>query len=122
MNAQDIISEFKEIDNKQKYQKLIDYGKKLDILSEDEKREEFLIRSCQSKTWLVPVINDNLSFKAYSESFIVRGVLFIIINIFNSNKINEFEDLGIYDILSDNRILGIKEILDKIKYYMKENK
>lgn len=116
MNKQDFISDFKDLSDKQKYQKLIDYSKKLETLSDEEKKEEFSIRSCQSKTWLIPVFDNNkLSFKAYSESFIVRGILYVVINTF---KEGTFEEFGFYNILSDNRVLGIKEVLDKIKFYV----
>lgn len=78
---------------------LIDLGKKLDLIDIKDQTNENKIHACTSQTWIKTIhVGENISFKANSESSMVKGLLRIIQIGFNGseqkdilNFINEFE-------------------------------
>ena len=78
---------------------LIDLGKKLDLIDTKDQNNENKIHACTSQTWIKTIhVGENISFKANSESSMVKGLLRIIQIGFNGseqkdilNFINEFE-------------------------------
>ena len=58
MNLTDIKDTFAFLDSwEDKYRFIIDLGKELPELAGDERRDEYLIRGCQSQVWFVPATN-----------------------------------------------------------------
>ena len=75
-----IKEDFSYFDNwEDKYQYLIDLGKKLPDLEEKFKIEKFRIQGCTSNLWVVPEFKDNLiTLKGGSDSVIVQGLFYLI--------------------------------------------
>ncbi|UWX04798.1 SufE family protein [Pseudoxanthomonas sp. NC8] len=60
----------------ERYQYLIDLGRKLPAFPEEWKAEEHRLHGCQSLVWIVPQGNrDRLHFQAVSDSAIVSGLI-----------------------------------------------
>lgn len=115
-------------DELEKYQYIIDLGKKLKDLDEEEMIDENLVQGCTSKVWLVKDIKNNkLIFKANSNAAIVKGLVYIISTIFSNEKIediNSFEvnildKLKLSEIITPNRQSGVQGMIKKIKEYAK---
>ncbi len=129
------IEEFKDDlelfdDELEKYQFIIDLGKKLNPLDEKEMIDENLVQGCTSKVWLLKDENsDTLVFRADSNAAIVRGLVYIITTIFSNEKkddinnldINILDKLNLTEIITPNRQSGVQGMIKKIKEYAKEN-
>ena len=126
----DLIEEFSFFDNWQdKYEHIIDMGKKLNMLTEKYHRNEFKVEGCVSEVYLVPKKNNNiLNFQADSNSVITRGLIAMLLRIYSDrapkdiiNNPPEFIDrvgLGIH--LTPSRTNGLHSMVKKIMAYAKE--
>ena len=85
---QEIIDEFAFLEDwMEKYEHLIALGKSLPVIDEDEKREENLIKGCQSKVWLhAEEDNEALSFSADSDAILTKGIVALLLRVFNHQK------------------------------------
>jgi len=110
-------------DELQKYEYIIDLGKKLPEIDESQKIEENLVQGCTSQVWLVPKIeNDTLELEGTSDAIIVKGLVYIILTIFNHRtlkEINEFDinilnALDLTEIITPNRQSGVQGMIKKI--------
>lgn len=125
----EIIEEFSIFEDwMNKYEYIIDLGKKLDPLPEEFKKDEFLIKGCQSKVWLVPFYkNGILEFKADSDAIITKGLISLIIRIYNNQKPEDIvnsnlffiEKIGLLQNLTPSRANGLKAMVEKIHFYAK---
>src|SRR3954470_7223706 len=73
----EIIEEFSLFDSwDDKYEYIIDLGKKLTVLEPEHKKDENRVRGCQSTVWLVAEYKDGkVFFQADSDSLIVKGLI-----------------------------------------------
>ena len=112
-NAQkDIIDNFLFFDDwTQKYEYIIELSKDLEFMSENLKSEDNLIKGCQSKVWLhAEMVNGKINFLADSEAIITKGIISILLNVFNNRKPQEIldsdmgfiEKIGLKEHLSPN--------------------
>ena len=127
---QSLIEEFSFFDNWQdKYEHIIDMGKKLDMLPDKYHTKEFKVEGCVSEVFLVPKKNnDLLNFQADSNSVITRGLITMLLRIYSDripediiNNPPEFIDkvgLGIH--LTPNRTNGLHSMVKKIMEYAKQ--
>jgi len=134
MGVEKKIEEFKDDlelfdDELEKYQYIIDLGKKLNPLDEKEMVDENLVQGCTSKVWLVKdKKNEELIFRADSNAAIVKGLVYIITTIFSNEKkddinnldINILDKLNLTEIITPNRQSGVQGMIKKIKEYAKE--
>lgn len=113
-------------DELQKYEYIIDLGKKLEDLEEKYKTPENIVHGCTSQVWLVCEKKDNkLFFKGTSDAIIVKGLVYIILNIFSNSNIEELKEvnmdivyeLGLSEVITPNRQSGVIGMIKKIKEY-----
>ena len=127
-NAQkDIIDNFLFFDDwTQKYEYIIELSKDLEFMNENLKNEDNLIKGCQSKVWLhAEMINGKINFLADSEAIITKGIISILLNVFNNRKPQEIldsdmgfiEKIGLKEHLSPNRANGLSSMYKQIKFY-----
>ena len=126
----DLIEEFSFFDDWQdKYEHIIDMGKKLDMLPDKYHTKEFKVEGCVSEVFLVPKKNNNLlNFQADSNSVITRGLIAMLLRIYSDrapkdiiNNPPEFIDrvgLGIH--LTPSRTNGLYSMVEKIMQYAKQ--
>ena len=72
----------------EKYEYIIDLGKKLPPMDEALKTEETKVKGCMSQVWLVALEqNDNrLKIIADSDAIIVKGLIALVLKIFDGGK------------------------------------
>ena len=108
----------------EKYQYIIDLGKKLEPMDESLKVDENLLQGCQSQVWLVHEFKDGkLHFQANSDAAIVSGLIALVMTIYSNQtpkKIIETEPdfielIGLASHLSSTRSNGLNAMIDKIK-------
>ena len=104
--------------------KLMEVGQKLETLPTNHKVDINLIKGCQSKVWLVSnCLEGNVYYQADSNTDIVKGILYLLIQKMNGNDPNYIKsvditvlnEMGIDKILGKKRKEGVLSILDKMK-------
>jgi len=119
-----IKEDFSYFDNwEDKYQYLIDLGKKLPDLEEKFKIEKFRIQGCTSNLWVVPEFKDNLiSLKGASDSVIVQGLFYLIYFVYSEetpskildNPMDFFDEIGLSSHLGPSRSNGLNSLKKQI--------
>ena len=109
-----------------KYEYIIDLGKKLQPFDEKNQIPENLVHGCTSQVWLICEKKDNkLLFYGTSDAIIVKGLVYIILEIFSNSTIEELKDidmyivreLGLSEVITPNRQSGVIGMIKKIKEY-----
>jgi len=109
-----------------RYQYLIDLGRKLEPLAEEEKTDDRLLAGCQSQVWLVLEGNaDRVTIRANSDAAIVSGLIALITRVYSgcsARQILETEprfiqDIGLASHLSPTRANGLHAMLTAIQQY-----
>lgn len=123
----EIVEEFSFFDNwTDRYEFLIDMGKKLPLIDEQYKDEDYLIRGCQSKVWLNAEMQEGLvHFTADSEAVITKGIIALLIRVLSGQHPGEIanadlhfiDDIGLKDHLSQTRSNGLAHMVQKMKIY-----
>lgn len=121
----EIIEEFELFDDwADKYEYIIDLGKKLKPFPEEAKTEENIIKGCQSRVWLnAKKIGENLVFEADSEAIIVKGLVAILVRILSNQKPADIAKADLYFIdkigmtshLAQTRSNGLASMVKKMK-------
>ena len=95
-----------------KYQYLIDLGKKLPELDDVYKTEEYRVKGCNSNLWVVSKIKEGkMIFLGSSDSVIVQGLFFLVQFIYSNEQpqtiLNEpldfFNEIGLSSHLCSSR-------------------
>lgn len=107
------------------YRLIIQLGKKLPTLEEHEKIEVNQVKGCESLAWcVVEKRGPKFHFKMDSDTRVVKGLMMILLIIFedkNAQQIQSldihaiFEALGLLNHLSPSRANGLLAIVEKIK-------
>jgi len=97
MNTEDIVETIAFFDDwEDRYRYIIDLGRSLPVMPEELRREERLVRGCQSQVWLYSVVRDGrLYFAVDSDALIVRGLIALLLAAFNGRTPREIRD---YDV------------------------
>ena len=107
-----------------KYQYLIDLGKKLPELKDIYKKDEFRIQGCTSNLWMIPQYNDNkLTFLGASDSVIVQGLFYLVKYVYDNEypetiinePLNFFDEIGLSSHLGHSRANGLNSLKKQIK-------
>ena len=108
----------------ERYQYLIDLGKKLPAFPEHWKTEEHRLLGCQSKVWIVPSGDAaRLDFAATSDSAIVSGLVFLALRVYSGRSAAEIlatepdyiAAIGLAKHLSPTRSNGLAALLAFIR-------
>ena len=127
-NIQDeIISDFDLFDNwMDKYNYLIELSKDIILIPKSKKNDENLIKGCQSKVWLFAEYKNNkLYFSGDSDAIITKGIISLLISIFNNQSCDDIlnseiyfiKKIGLNEHLSMNRSNGLISMIKQIKIY-----
>ncbi len=128
MELEELIENFEYFDGwEEKYQYVIDLGQQLEPLDATFKTEEWKIKGCQSQVWLVPSFdNGRLHFKGDSDAILVRGIIAIVLLIYNDKTPEDiksidvtkiFAKLGLEENLTPSRRNGMLSMVAKIREY-----
>ncbi len=135
MDINELSENFELLDDwEDKYRYLIDLGEKLPPLEEKYKTDDWKVSGCQSQVWLVPEFSETagerlLSFRGDSDAAIVRGLIAVVLTMFNRQtaaRIRDFDAfaalsrLGLQEHLSPSRRNGLTAMIEKIRLYAAE--
>lgn len=124
---QEIVEEFSLFDSwDDKYEYIIDLGKKLPVLEDKHKLDENKVRGCQSTVWLVAeYIDGKVYFKADSDAIIVKGLISMLIRVLTGHTPDEIiqaslgfiQQIGMTTHLAQTRSNGLLAMVKQMKNY-----
>jgi len=126
----DVIKEFAFLDDwMDRYQYLIDLGRRLPPLTASELVDENKIKGCQSQVWFVAdQHNGRLTFRAISDAAIVSGLIALLLRIYSGRYPQDILDtppnfvvaLELEQHLSATRSNGLSSMLNAIRAFATE--
>ena len=126
----ELVDEFRFFDNWiDRYQYIIDLGKKLPPFPPEWQTEDYRLRGCQSQVWLkANQSKDRLDFQAISDSAIVSGLIAILMRVYSGRAPAEIvatspdfiDAIGLHEHLSPTRSNGLHAMIDAIKGHAAE--
>jgi cysteine desulfuration protein SufE len=124
---QEIIDEFSIYDDwMDKYAFIIEQGNALQPIEDKYKTPENIIKGCQSRVWLQTDYREGkLFFEAESDAIIVKGLLALVLRVFNGRTPDEIigtdlrfmKEIGLTEHLSPTRSNGLLSVIKQIRYY-----
>jgi len=90
-------------DWEERYRFIIDLGRKLEPLEDDERNEATRVRGCMSQVWLIAddEDDDKLHFRGDSDAHIVRGLIGVLLMIYSDKTPQEIAEIDINQIFAD---------------------
>ncbi|AUC89058.1 Fe-S cluster assembly protein SufE [Alteromonas sp. MB-3u-76] len=125
-SSEEIVDDLAFFDDwEQRYQYIIDLGKSIPGLPENEKTPNRLVKGCQSSVWLVESYEDGkITFDVDSDAVIVQGLLALVLAAYNNKsprEITQFDVDGYFEALDLERHItptrgnGLRAIVGKIQ-------
>lgn len=112
-----------------RYQYLIDLGRKLPPLDEAEKSDDKLLAGCQSRVWLILEGDaEVIRIRANSDAAIVSGLIALLIDVYSGCSAEQIlhtkpyfiDEIGLTDHLSPTRANGLHAMLNAIRSYAEQ--
>jgi len=123
----EIIEEFESFDDwLERYELIIDYGKGLKPMPEEDKNDRNLIDGCQSKVWFTAVLQEGLLiYTGDSDAILVKGIVAMLISVMSNHTPEEIinadlyfiDRIGLREHLSPTRSNGVAAMLKQMKLY-----
>jgi cysteine desulfuration protein SufE len=125
---EEIIEEFTffEDDWMEKYEYIIDLGKKLPLIKSELKDEKHLIRGCQSQVWLEAEAKEGqIEFTADSDAVITKGLIALLVRTLSGQQaaaiahteLYFIDRIGLQEHLSPTRSNGLRSMIKQMKLY-----
>jgi cysteine desulfuration protein SufE len=124
----EIISEFALLDGDMEMTVfyIMELGQKLPDMPEVEKTEDNIVKGCQSKVWLTATVqNDTVFFKADSNTAITKGLVSLLIRVFNGQSTDTIlnttlyfmQKIGMERFIGTQRSNGFASMIKQMKLY-----
>ena len=121
-----LAGEFADLEDwEDRYRYIIDLGRELDPLSEDEHSDANKVRGCASQVWLVTEpAPDGVHFRGDSDAHIVRGLIAILLRLYSDRRPEDvlkfdaraaYERLGLDGALTAQRSNGLFAMVERIR-------
>lgn len=125
----EIVGEFAFFDDwSDKYEYLIELGKKLPLIDAQLKDESRLIQGCQSRVWLAAELKEGkVYFTADSDAIITKGIIALLIRALSGQSSKDIvntpldfiDKIGLTSHLSPTRANGLLSMVKQMKMYAK---
>jgi len=127
IDTNQLIEDFAFLDTwEDRYAYVLELGRGLDPLGDDERNDATRVKGCVSQVWLItePKNGDALHFRGDSDSLIVRGLIAILRILFSGKSCKEIlatnpapvlAKLGLDQHLSQQRANGLAAMITRIK-------
>ncbi|WP_257668575.1 SufE family protein [Parapedobacter tibetensis] len=109
-----------------KYEYIIQLGKELPLIDEQYKKDEYLIKGCQSKVWLHADHQESkILFTADSDAIITKGLVGLMVKVLSGHSPAEIansdlyfiDQIGLKEHLSPTRANGLLSMVKQMKMY-----
>ncbi|MCW2307916.1 SufE family protein [Rhodobium gokarnense] len=130
MQIDDIVENFELLDDwEDRYRYVIELGKELEPLPDDERTEANKVHGCTSQVWLATHLENGdgtarLTFRGDSDAHIVRGLIAILFaqlsgqtapEILDADPAATFQRIGLSDHLTPQRANGLNAMIARIR-------
>ncbi|MBM3430888.1 MAG: SufE family protein [Bacteroidetes bacterium] len=122
---EELVAEFELFESwLEKYEYIIELGKELPLLAENEKSDELLIEGCQSRVWLKTSGNaSTIKFQADADAIITKGIIALLIRLVDNIDPKELvqynfgvvQAIGLQEHLSPTRSNGLNGMIKRLK-------
>ncbi len=122
---QELMDDFSMFETwEEKYEYLIDLGKKLSPLDPSFKTDDYKIKGCQSSVWIHSSYKDGLVyFEGDSDAVIVKGLVSLMIMVLNGQAPKDIVDaplafidsIGLSSHLAQTRSNGLRAMIKQMK-------
>lgn len=122
-----LVDEFAFFDDwMDKYNHIIEMGKSLKPLNDEDKQEDLLVQGCQSKVWLkAEKQGEAVKFWGDADAIIAKGIVAMLIDVFDEQPAREIaqaeldfiQEIGLKDHLSPTRANGLMSMIKQMKIY-----
>ena len=124
----EIISEFSLLDGDMEMTVfyIMELGQKLPAMKEESKTEDNVVKGCQSKVWLTAhAENDKVYFDADSNTAITKGLVSLLVRIFNGQSPEDIlnadlyfmNKIGMERFIGTQRSNGFAAMIKQMKLY-----
>ena len=123
----EIIDEFAFLENwEDKYEYIIDLGKKLPAMPEGHKSDATKIKGCQSQVWIFPrTENGKIYLEGDSDAVIVRGLVAMVLRTLSGQPAADIAKADLYfptrigmdKHLASTRSNGLASMIKQVKLY-----
>jgi cysteine desulfuration protein SufE len=123
----EIINEFIVFDDwMDRYNYLIELSNELPLIDDKLKKNDYVIRGCQSKVWLnAEFIDGKIVFTADSDAIITKGIVALLIRVLSNRTPKEImeadlefiEIIGLRQNLSPTRANGLLAMIKQMKLF-----
>ena len=123
----EIVEEFSLFDSwDDKYEYIIDLGKRLPTLDDQYKKDENRVRGCQSTVWLTADYEiGKIFYKADSDAVIVKGLISMLIRVLSGQEpdkiinanLDFIKEIGMMSHLAQTRANGLLAMVKQMKNY-----
>ncbi len=124
---EEIIDEFDLFEDwMERYEYIIENGKTLQLINEENKNDDNLIKGCQSKVWLhADYVDDKLIFTANSDAILTKGIIALLLRVYSNQTPKDILDaepyfidkIGLKEHLSPTRANGLVSMIKQLKLY-----
>lgn len=124
---QEIIDEFEMFsDWTERYEHIIELGKTLPLIKDEDKSDDLLIKGCQSRVWLkADLEDDKIILTSDSDAIITKGIIALLVRVFSNqtpeaivnSDLNFINAIGLKEHLSPTRANGLVSMIKQIKMY-----
>ncbi|HLT88377.1 MAG TPA: SufE family protein [Sphingobacterium sp.] len=110
----------------EKYEYIIQLGKEVPLIKEEYKKDDYIIKGCQSKVWLYPEMRDGkVYFTADSDAVITKGLVSLMVKVLSGHTPQEIaqadlyfiDKIGLKEHLSPTRANGLLSMVKQMKLY-----
>lgn len=110
----------------EKYEHIIQLGKELPLIDEVYKKEDYLIKGCQSQVWLhADLVDNKVNFTADSDAIITKGLVSLMVKVLSGHTPEEIakadlyfiKEIGLQEHLSPTRANGFLAMVRQMKLY-----
>ncbi|XZF16335.1 SufE family protein [Chitinophagaceae bacterium MMS25-I14] len=125
--SREIVDEFSLFDSwDDKYEYIIDLGKRLQPLDPQYKTDDNKVRGCQSTVWLTAAFKDGkVYYSAESDAMIVKGLISMLIRVLSEHtpdeileaKLDFINEIGMTQHLAQTRSNGLLAMVKQMKNY-----
>jgi len=131
---EEIVDDFEFLEDwEDRYRYVIDLGKKLPPLDDNQRVETTKVHGCASQVWIVPNINGDgptarIGFDGDSDAMIVKGLIAVLHRLFDGVTATEaleidaqaeLSRLGLDQHLSAQRSNGLRAMIERIRQIAK---
>lgn len=125
---EEIVSEFEILgdDKESTIFYIMELGGNLEAFPEEERKEENIIKGCQSKVWLIAdEVEGKVHYQADSNTDITKGLISLLIRVLNDRSpeeilkadLNFIEQIGMGSIIGSQRSNGLASMIKQMKLY-----